>query len=86
MLSDRSFLSYDLSKRYVAKENQTAGEEAVRVLLCGGLAGVVTWASVFPLGRICTELFKRVSALVVLMDCARCHQDTRADLGPCSPA
>lgn len=86
MLSDRSFLSYDLSKRYLAKKDQTAGEEAVRVLLCGGLAGVVTWASVFPLGRICTELFERVSAPVVLMDCARCHQDTRADLGPCLPA
>ncbi|KAI7119913.1 hypothetical protein KC352_g33223 [Hortaea werneckii] len=56
MLSDRSFLSYDLSKRYVAKENQTAGEEAVRVLLCGGLAGVVTWASVFPLDVIKTRV------------------------------
>ncbi|RMY42467.1 hypothetical protein D0865_11950 [Hortaea werneckii] len=50
------FLSYDLSKRYVAKENQTAGEEAVRVLLCGGLAGVVTWASVFPLDVIKTRV------------------------------
>lgn len=46
------FWSYELSRRYVAKENQTANEEAVRVLLCGGLAGVVTWASVFPLGRL----------------------------------
>ncbi|KAG7129098.1 Solute carrier family 25 member 45 like protein [Verticillium longisporum] len=31
-------------------------QEAAKVLLCGGLAGVVTWASVFPLDVIKTRV------------------------------
>ncbi|TKA30319.1 hypothetical protein B0A50_02546 [Salinomyces thailandicus] len=50
------FWSYELSKRWIAKENQTSNEEGVRILLCGGLAGVVTWASVFPLDVIKTRV------------------------------
>ena len=32
------------------------GQEAAKVLLCGGLAGVVTWASVFPLDVVKTRV------------------------------
>ena len=32
------------------------GREAAKVLLCGGLAGVVTWASIFPLDVIKTRV------------------------------
>ena len=32
------------------------GGEAARVLLCGGVAGVVTWASIFPLDTIKTRV------------------------------
>ena len=32
------------------------GQEVARVLLCGGIAGVVTWASVFPLDVIKTRV------------------------------
>ncbi|KAK3674532.1 hypothetical protein LTR78_005618 [Recurvomyces mirabilis] len=44
------FLSYDLSKRAISNEDDSHNQQALKVLLCGGLAGVVTWASIFPLG------------------------------------
>ncbi|KAL2163742.1 hypothetical protein VTH06DRAFT_5801 [Thermothelomyces fergusii] len=34
----------------------SAGNDAVRVLLCGGLAGIITWASIFPLDVIKTRV------------------------------
>lgn len=34
----------------------SSGGEAAKVLLCGGLAGVATWASVFPLDVIKTRV------------------------------
>ena len=36
--------------------NFLLSEEALRVLLCGGLAGIATWASIFPLDVIKTKL------------------------------
>ena len=45
-----SFWSYELSKRWVTSPAQSDARAAMNVLLCGGLAGIVTWASVFPLG------------------------------------
>nr|POE93344.1 mitochondrial basic amino acids transporter [Quercus suber] len=50
------FWSYELSKRAVSSENDGANEQALKVLLCGGLAGVVTWASIFPLDVIKTRV------------------------------
>ncbi|KAI9745939.1 MAG: hypothetical protein M1818_000620 [Claussenomyces sp. TS43310] len=53
------FWSYELSTRVMASKDQetaTPGAEAARVLLCGGLAGVLTWASVFPLDVIKTRI------------------------------
>jgi solute carrier family 25 carnitine/acylcarnitine transporter 20/29 len=53
----RSFWSYELSKRYVqsfnaaSSQDQSQTQEAISVLLCGGLAGVATWVSIFPLGK-----------------------------------
>lgn len=43
--------------------------EWMNVLLCGGIAGVITWASVFPLG---TRVTLR-SAIVT--NSSRCNQD-----------
>lgn len=37
-------------------ENETSRKEATKVLLCGGLAGIVTWASIFPLDVIKTRV------------------------------
>jgi hypothetical protein len=52
-----SFWSYEISKRYVqsftaaSSQEPTQTQEAMSVLLCGGLAGVATWVSIFPLGN-----------------------------------
>ena len=46
-----------MSKRYVqssmnsSSQEPTQTQEALSVLLCGGLAGVATWVSIFPLGN-----------------------------------
>lgn len=59
------FWSYELSSRFMASRMkdrgfESAGQEAAKVLLCGGLAGVVTWASVFPLDVIKTRVQTQV--------------------------
>lgn len=51
-----SFGSYELMKRSMTIENETSRQEAVKVLLCGGVAGIVTWASIFPLDVIKTRV------------------------------
>jgi solute carrier family 25 carnitine/acylcarnitine transporter 20/29 len=53
------FWSYELSSRFLEeriRERVSGGQEAAKVLLCGGLAGVVTWASVFPLDVVKTRV------------------------------
>ncbi|KAM0277525.1 hypothetical protein ACHAQH_005724 [Verticillium albo-atrum] len=53
------FWSYELSTRWMAAapgEESSSHLEAAKVLLCGGLAGVITWASVFPLDVIKTRV------------------------------
>ncbi|KAK3391634.1 mitochondrial carrier domain-containing protein [Sordaria brevicollis] len=61
------FWSYELSQRWMVsysssspsspdKSNGVLNSEAARVLLCGGLAGIVTWASIFPLDVIKTRV------------------------------
>ncbi|MCJ1334998.1 hypothetical protein MMC09_000264, partial [Bachmanniomyces sp. S44760] len=35
---------------------ESGNQAALKVLLCGGLAGVVTWASIFPLDVIKTRM------------------------------
>lgn len=54
------FWSYELSTGLwqVAEPNKTASiwSDGPRVLLCGGFAGIATWASVFPLDVIKTRV------------------------------
>ncbi|KAH8718031.1 hypothetical protein NHJ13051_009747 [Beauveria bassiana] len=54
------FWSYELAIRSWPMPDGRKGlsirNEAPRVMLCGGLAGIVTWASVFPLDVIKTRL------------------------------
>ncbi|KAH9826665.1 ornithine transporter 2 [Teratosphaeria destructans] len=45
------FWSYELSKNALTFENESQNQQGLKVLFCGGLAGVVTWASVFPLAQ-----------------------------------
>ena len=59
------FWSYELSSRYMVSQMKERGmdssyQEAAKVLLCGGLAGVVSWASIFPLDVIKTRLQMQV--------------------------
>ncbi|OMP85032.1 Mitochondrial carnitine/acylcarnitine carrier protein CACL [Diplodia seriata] len=51
------FWSYELSKRLITSPDEdTPRQAALKVLLCGGIAGVVTWASIFPLDVIKTRV------------------------------
>lgn len=67
------FWSYELSTRLMLSKVKDRGsdtQEAAKVLLCGGLAGVVTWASIFPLDVIKTRVQTQASgdgALVPLL-------------------
>lgn len=60
------FWSYELSSRILEsqmkeRKMESGRQEAAKVLLCGGLAGVVTWASVFPLDVVKTRVQTQVS-------------------------
>ncbi|KAI1399756.1 solute carrier family 25 member 45 [Hypoxylon fuscum] len=59
------FWSYELTSKWVesfsSRQNVNGNanafsQDAAKVLLCGGLAGVVTWASIFPLDVIKTRV------------------------------
>ncbi|KAK2045110.1 mitochondrial carrier [Colletotrichum somersetense] len=55
------FWSYELATRWMGVggdglEETDMRNEAAKVLLCGGLAGIVTWASIFPLDVIKTRV------------------------------
>ncbi|EAW06917.1 putative mitochondrial carrier protein [Aspergillus clavatus NRRL 1] len=50
------FWSYEYCKRLIASDNDDAHQTALKVLLCGGIAGVATWASVYPLDMVKTRL------------------------------
>ncbi|KAF2835741.1 solute carrier family 25 protein [Patellaria atrata CBS 101060] len=50
------FWSYELSMRSVSSQSDTEREKTWKILLCGGLAGIVTWASIFPLDVVKTRV------------------------------
>ncbi|KAB2104379.1 hypothetical protein AG0111_0g7533 [Alternaria gaisen] len=54
------FWSYELSKQAWGSPDDSDRETAMKVLLCGGLAGVITWASIFPLDVIKTRVQTQV--------------------------
>lgn len=67
------FWSYELSTRFMTSRigdqgTESASQEAVKVLLCGGLAGVVTWASIFPLDIIKTRVQTQGLGTGIAMD------------------
>jgi len=61
------FWSYELCKRLVTMSEETSQPASMRILLCGGIAGVVTWASVFPLDVIKTRLQAQTSPGALLL-------------------
>ena len=52
---DLSFGAYELSKRAL-RYQQGDSNANLKILLAGGVAGVVTWASIFPLDVVKTRL------------------------------
>ncbi|EEH22291.2 hypothetical protein PABG_04502 [Paracoccidioides brasiliensis Pb03] len=50
------FWSYELCKRLMTTPDESYQQAAAKILLCGGIAGIVTWASIFPLDVIKTRL------------------------------
>ena len=51
-----SFWSYELCHRWLAQKADNQLRTSVHVLLAGGVAGVVTWGSIYPLDVIKTVL------------------------------
>ena len=49
-------------------EGESERQTATKVLLCGGIAGVVTWASIFPLDVIKTRLQTQPSQITPLLE------------------
>lgn len=76
------FWSYELSTRWMNKwlpeahgssdpgAGGISGTEAAKVLLCGGLAGIVTWASIFPLDVIKTRVQAQAHVTSQMADAA----------------
>lgn len=59
------FAVYDASRRF-CRGTETFGDEGWAVLVSGGMAGVATWASVYPVDVVKT----RVQTQSGLFDCA----------------
>ncbi|PGH26599.1 hypothetical protein AJ80_01728 [Polytolypa hystricis UAMH7299] len=59
------FWSYELCKRFMSTKDETSSQAAIKILLCGGIAGIVTWASIFPLDVIKTRLQAQGSPIQV---------------------
>ncbi len=58
-----SFWSYEVCNRLVASEGESSTQTATKVLISGGVAGVVTWASVFPLDVVKTRVQTQAALL-----------------------
>jgi solute carrier family 25 carnitine/acylcarnitine transporter 20/29 len=56
LADEKSFWSYEWMKQNWKMPNDTDRETAMKVLLCGGLAGIVTWATIFPLDVVKTRV------------------------------
>ncbi|KAM7196323.1 Mitochondrial carrier domain containing protein [Rhypophila sp. PSN 637] len=83
------FWSYELTSRWMASTTTTPGSEGAdtaRVLLCGGLAGIVTWASIFPLDviktRVQTQALYSHSPSPLLADAAASSSANRFESEP----
>ncbi|PQE13388.1 hypothetical protein CJF31_00008443 [Rutstroemia sp. NJR-2017a BVV2] len=59
-LCSRVFAEYYSSQSRDGTLSLSSREEAAKILLCGGIAGVVTWASVFPLDVVKTRVQAQV--------------------------
>ncbi|KJZ75647.1 hypothetical protein HIM_04804 [Hirsutella minnesotensis 3608] len=53
------FWSYEVAHQLWPSASESGRQDASRILLCGGLAGIMSWASVFPLDVIKTRVQAR---------------------------
>lgn len=53
---NNSFWSYELCKRLMTTADESSEQAAAKILICGGIAGIITWVSIFPLDVIKTRL------------------------------
>ncbi|KAH7410002.1 mitochondrial carrier domain-containing protein [Phaeosphaeria sp. MPI-PUGE-AT-0046c] len=65
------FWSYEWTKQAWSSPDDSDRDAAMKVLLCGGLAGVVTWASIFPLDVIKTRVQTQTLHHESQMQCER---------------
>jgi len=54
------FWSYEQAKRATLSQTDSDSQAALKIMLCGGLAGIVTWASIFPLDVVKTRVQTQV--------------------------
>lgn len=59
----QSFWSYELCKQAFTVEDESERQRTLKILLCGGLAGIVTWTSIFPLGTRARQRKYRMSRI-----------------------
>jgi solute carrier family 25 carnitine/acylcarnitine transporter 20/29 len=76
-LTAQSFWSYEWTKQALTSPDDSDREAAMKVLLCGGLAGVITWASIFPMDVVKTRVQTQV-----LHSEHSLHGETRSLLQP----
>ena len=54
-LTGGSFWTYQKSKEVIGVDENASGSGA-KIMLCGGVAGVATWASIYPLDVVKTRI------------------------------
>ncbi|KAF2108693.1 solute carrier family 25 protein [Lophiotrema nucula] len=54
------FWSYEWAKQAFTSAEDSDRQAAVKIMLCGGFAGVVTWASIFPMDVVKTRVQTQV--------------------------
>lgn len=52
----QSFWSYHLCKQALTVEDESDKQQTLKILLCGGIAGCVTWTSIFALDALKTRV------------------------------
>jgi len=60
------FWSYEQAKRATVSPHDSDSQAALKIMLCGGLAGIVTWASIFPLDVVKTRVQTQVTRILPL--------------------
>jgi solute carrier family 25 carnitine/acylcarnitine transporter 20/29 len=77
------FWSYELCKQTLSSPTDTDRQSAMKVLLCGGIAGVVTWTSIFPLDMVKTRVQTQLLHPASLAETSLLQSEHGANPTPC---